>query len=76
MASKREDIAKSDSPVRLAEVQRDLYVDLVNGTLRSTTNLLQLAGQIVQELVRPLQERAQRAADDVDAGELRVPRHF
>ena len=59
VASKREDIAKSDSPVRLAEVQRDLYVDLVNGTLRSTTNLLQLAGQIVQELVRPLQERAQ-----------------
>ena len=59
VASKREDIAKSDSPVRLAEVQRDLYVDLVNGTLRSTTNLLQLAGQIVQESVRPLQERAQ-----------------
>src|SRR6185312_14298161 len=59
VASKREEIAKSDSPVRLAEVQRDLYVDLVNATLRSTTNLLQLSGQIVQESARPLQERAQ-----------------
>jgi hypothetical protein len=59
VASKREDVTKSNSPVQLAEVQRDLHVDLVNGTLRSTTNLLHLAGQIVQESVRPLQERAQ-----------------
>ena len=59
VGGKHRDLIQSNSPVKLAEVQRDLYVDLVNATVRSTTNLLQLAGQIVQESVRLLQERAQ-----------------
>ena len=62
VAGKRQDLAQSNSPVRFAEVQRDLYVDLVSNTVRASTNLLQLAGQIVQDSARPLQERAQARA--------------
>jgi len=47
--------------VQFAEVQRDLYVDLVSTTLTASTTLLQLTGQIAQDAVRPLQERRQRA---------------
>jgi hypothetical protein len=57
-ARKREDLSRSSSPIQFAEIQRDLYVDLVSNTLKASTTLLQLSGQIAQEAVRPLQERA------------------
>jgi hypothetical protein len=44
--------------VELATVQRDLYVDLVKRAFEANTTLLQLTGQIAQEAVRPLRERA------------------
>jgi Phasin protein len=62
MARKGQDLVQTNSPVQFAEVQRDLYVDLVNHTFKASTTLLQLAGQITQEAVRPLQERPQSRA--------------
>jgi hypothetical protein len=62
VASKRQDFLQSNSPLQFAEVQRDLYVDLVNTTLKASTTLLQLAAQISQDALRPLQERAQTRA--------------
>jgi hypothetical protein len=56
--SKRQELVRSESPVRFAEVQRDLYIEFVSHAVRASTNLLELAGQIVQESVRPLRERA------------------
>lgn len=61
VARRRQDFAQTSSPVQFAEVQRDLYVDLVNTTLTASTTLLQLTGQIAQDAVRPLHERRQRA---------------
>jgi Phasin protein len=58
IARKRPDFARINSPVQFAEIQRDLYIDLVNNSLKASTTLLQLAGQIAQNAVRPLQERA------------------
>jgi Phasin protein len=58
VSGKRRDLGQTDSPRQFAEVQRDLYVDLVNSALRGSTTLLQLTAQIAQEAVRPLQERA------------------
>jgi len=58
VADKRQNMLQSDSPVHFAEVQRDLYVDLVHNTVQASTRLLELTGQIVQDSVRPLQQRA------------------
>jgi len=62
VATKRQDMLQSDSPVHFAEVQRDLYVDLVSNTVQASTTLLELAGRIVQESARPLQGRAHARA--------------
>lgn len=62
LSRKRQDLLQTSSPVQFAEVQRDLYVDFVNSTLRGSTTLLQLTAQIAQEAVRPLQERANTRA--------------
>ena len=58
VAEKRQNMLQSDSPVHFAEAQRDLYVDLVRNTVQASTRLLELAGQIVQDSARPLQQRA------------------
>jgi hypothetical protein len=58
IARKRQDLLRSNSPVEFATVQRDLYVDLVRRAFEANATLLQLTGQIAQEAVRPLQERA------------------
>jgi hypothetical protein len=58
LTRKRQDLVQANSPVQFAEVQRDLYVDFVNHTAKASATLLQLAGQIAQDAVRPLQERA------------------
>jgi Phasin protein len=62
VARKRKDLVQTNSPVQFAEVQRDLYVDLVNHTLKASTALLQLAGQIAQDAVRPLHDRSHSGA--------------
>jgi hypothetical protein len=62
VADKRQNMLQSDSPVHFAEVQRDLYVDLVRNTVQASARLLELAGQIVHDSVRPLQERAHARA--------------
>jgi hypothetical protein len=62
VARKRQQLTTSNSPIELAEMQRDLYVDLMGNSLKASTALLQLAGQIVQEAVQPLQQRARAEA--------------
>ena len=52
VAEKRQNMLQTDSPVHFAEVQRDLYVDLVSNTVQASTKLLELAGQIVQDSMR------------------------
>lgn len=59
IARKRQDLLRSNSPVEFAEVQRDLYVDLVRNASTANATLLHLTGQIVQDAVRPLEQRAQ-----------------
>jgi hypothetical protein len=58
VSRKQQDLFRANSPVELAEVQRDIYLDAVNNMLTGSTMLLQIAGQIAQEAVKPLQERA------------------
>jgi hypothetical protein len=62
VAAKRQALLQSDSPVRFAEVQRDLYIDLVNNTVQASTRLFELTGHIVEESARPLRERAHARA--------------
>ena len=57
---RRGDLLRSNSPVEFAEIQRDLYVELVRSTLTGNVRLWQLVGQIAQQAVQPLQQRAQR----------------
>jgi flagellar biosynthesis/type III secretory pathway protein FliH len=59
VSRKQHDVLHVNSPVKLAEIQRDIYIDVVNNLFAGTTTLLQIAGQIAQDAVRPLQERAQ-----------------
>ena len=51
-------LLRAGSPVEAARIQRDLYVEMVNSAIASGSTLLQLAGQVAQDTVRPLQERA------------------
>ncbi|CAH2600024.1 protein of unknown function [Rhodovastum atsumiense] len=51
------DLLGCRSMVALAEVQRDMYLEAVEDMLGANTRLLRLAGQIVEEAARPLQER-------------------
>jgi hypothetical protein len=60
--SKRHELVGATSMAALAETQRDLYLDTVGRMVSANTTLLQLAGQIVQDAARPLQERARHAA--------------
>ena len=62
LATKQQALLQSDSPVRFAEVQRDLYLEVVGNSVQASTRLFELTGQIVQELVRPLRERAHAQA--------------
>jgi hypothetical protein len=58
---KPQDILRCKSLEEVAEVQRDLYLDAVNQALDSTTTLLQLAGRVTQDAMRPLAGRSQPA---------------
>jgi hypothetical protein len=55
---KQNNMMHADSPVKLAEIQRDIYIGIVNSMFAGSTALLQIAGQIAQDAARPLQERA------------------
>ncbi|MBV9736503.1 MAG: phasin family protein [Acidisphaera sp.] len=61
-SSKQQDLLRAGSPVEFAEIQRDLYLDTVDGLFEASTTLLQLAGRIAQEAVRPLQDRGRAHA--------------
>lgn len=58
VSRKRQDLFRVNSPIEFAEIQRDIYLDAVNSLLTGSTTLLQIVGQITQDAVRPLQERA------------------
>src|SRR6185312_6253574 len=57
------DFMSARSPVQVAEVQRDLYLDAVQGLFAANTTLLQLGVQIAQDTMRPLQDRARAQAN-------------
>jgi len=42
------------SPVALAQLQREIYLDTMDGLFVSGTTLLQLWGQVAQDAVRPV----------------------
>lgn len=58
MHRKPQDLLRARSFSELAEVQRDLYTDLVDNMMTTNSALLQLTVRIAQDAVRPLQERA------------------
>jgi hypothetical protein len=58
ISRKRGDLMSARSPVQVAEVHRDLYLDAVQGLFAANTTLLQLGVQIAQDTMRPLQDRA------------------
>jgi hypothetical protein len=61
-ARRPQDLLRCKSIEEFAEVQRDLYVDVVNRAMESSTTLLQLAAQTAQQAMRPLQARASHGA--------------
>ncbi len=60
-AQKRQAFLQCNSVVDLAHVQRDLYLDTIDGLFTSSTTLLQLAGRIAHDALRPLQDRARES---------------
>jgi len=52
---KLHELLRCKNMTELAEVQRDLCVDLVNQALESNSRLLELAARTAQDAVRPLQ---------------------
>lgn len=61
-ADQRSTFMRARTPVELAEAQRDLYLSMVNTMFTANSTLLQLAGRISQDAVRPLEERTRDAA--------------
>jgi hypothetical protein len=57
-AQRRQALQQCNSVVEFAQFQRDVYLDMMDGWFTSSTTLLQLAGQIAHDAVRPLQDRA------------------
>lgn len=55
---KPQDLLRCKDVIEVAEVQRDLYLDAINHAFESTSRLLDLAGQTVQDAVRPLRSHA------------------
>lgn len=50
-----QDLLRCKTLVELAEVQRDLYTDTVNHAFEATSRLLEIASQVANDAVRPLQ---------------------
>jgi Phasin protein len=55
---KPQDLLRCKNVIELAEVQRDLYIDVLNHAVESTTRLFDIAGRTAQDTVRSLQPRA------------------
>ena len=62
-ADKRRMLFHASSPTELAEAQRDFFIDVVNHMFTASTALFQLAAQIAQDAIRPLQERSRSGGD-------------
>jgi hypothetical protein len=58
VSRKQHEVLQADSPVKLAEIQRDIYTGVVNNLFTGSATLMQIVGQVAQDAVRPLQERA------------------
>lgn len=56
---KPQDILRCKSIDEMAEIQRDLWVDGVKHAMEAGTALLQIAGRVTSEAMRPLQSRPQ-----------------
>jgi hypothetical protein len=54
-ARRPQDILRCKSMTEMAEVQRELCLDSVNYALEAGSTLLQIAGRVAQEAMRPLQ---------------------
>lgn len=57
-AHKPRDLLRCRSMTDLAEMQRDLCMDSVNYAMEASSTLLQIAGRVAQEAMRPLHGRA------------------
>ena len=56
-AHRPQDLLRCKTLVEVAEVQRDLYTDAVNHAFETSSRLLELAGRVAHEAVRPLQSQ-------------------
>jgi hypothetical protein len=52
---KPQDILRCNNVIELAEVQRDLYLEGLHHAFETNSRLLEIAGRIVQDAVRPMQ---------------------
>src|ERR1700733_1558114 len=53
ISRKQHEVLQADSPVKLAEIQRDIYTGVVNNLFTGSATLLQIVGQVAQDAVRP-----------------------
>ena len=60
-ARKPQDLLRCKSLEEMAEMQRELYLGSVNHAMEATSMLLQIAGRVTQDAMRPLQSRTQVA---------------
>jgi hypothetical protein len=58
---KPQDMLRCKTVDEVAEVQRDLWFDAVSRALETSSTMLQIAGRVAQEAMRPLQGRTQLA---------------
>jgi hypothetical protein len=59
---KPQDLLRCTSMVEFAELQRDLYRDAISTALDGSAKMFQLAGQVAQNAMQPLQGRARARA--------------
>ncbi len=58
---KPQDLLRCKSVEEVAQIQRDLWVDSVSHAMETSSTLLQIAGRVTQDAMRPLQSRTQVA---------------
>ena len=58
---KPQDLLRCKSVEEVAQIQRDLWVDSVSHAMEASSTLLQIAGRVTQDAMRPLQSRTQVA---------------
>ncbi len=64
VSRKRQDMYRVKSPVEFAEAQRDMYMTVADDMFKGSAALLQIAGQIAKDAMRPLQQRAETLSAD------------